>query len=61
MVGLSGQKKTARHLCSGGSSVALVARLAVPLRQMARKVKEKAEEPAVHSKELKHEAPYIGN
>jgi short-subunit dehydrogenase len=45
----SGQKKTARHLCSGGSSVALVSRLAVPLRQMAREVEEKAEEPAMHA------------
>ncbi|HET9735090.1 MAG TPA: hypothetical protein VFP62_07445 [Burkholderiales bacterium] len=42
------KKKTARHLCSGGSSVALVMRLAVPLRQMARKVEKEAEEPAMH-------------
>src|SRR5260221_6053343 len=43
-----GQKKTARHLCSGGLSVSLVTRLAVPLRQRAREVEKIAEEPERH-------------
>src|SRR6185436_4992620 len=43
------KKKTARHLCSGGSwGFARCVRLAVPLRQKARKEKVKAVVPANH-------------
>jgi hypothetical protein len=52
-------KKTARHFCSGGLSVSLVARLAVPLRQRAREAEKIAEEPAMHGP-LKHEPPDKG-